>query len=88
MLAKLPQNPFKSGERLKPKAIPTFLGNVGLKKVVLVFMFRQSVHIRVQKSGTLGARTKKNKTTSISLTSPTNVGTAFVFKRLPLLDGF
>ena len=27
------QNPSKSGEHLKPKAIPTFLGDVGLIKV-------------------------------------------------------
>ena len=38
-ISKLAENPSKSGKRLKPKAIPLFLRDVGLIKVVLKFSF-------------------------------------------------
>ena len=36
---KLDEIPPKSGKRLKQKTIPSFLGDVGLIKVVLEFLF-------------------------------------------------
>ena len=69
-LSKLAENPSKSGKRLKPNAIPSFLGDVGLIKVVLEFSFGhpkchflmgtfgKSAHLYVPKNGTSGARTK------------------------------
>ena len=39
-ISKLAENPSKSGKHLKPKAIPSFLGDIGLIKVVLNFLFR------------------------------------------------
>ena len=38
-ISKWAENPSKSGKRLKPKAIPLFLRDVGLIKVVLKFSF-------------------------------------------------
>ena len=63
-----PKQP-KSDKRLKPKAILSFLRNVGLTKVVKEFSvwylkwlkmgtFGKSAHIRVPKNGTLGAPMK------------------------------
>ena len=55
--------PKKRGESLK-KEISSFLGNVGLIKVVFEFpfaffgTFAKSGHFRVQKNGTLSAQTK------------------------------
>ena len=36
-ISKLAENPSKSGKRLKPKEIPSFLGDIGLIKLVLNF---------------------------------------------------
>ena len=69
---KLAENPSKSGKRLKPNAIPSFLGDVGLIKVVSEFSFghpkwhfwaHKDGHFRqkdiyLPKNGTSGARTK------------------------------
>ena len=49
------ENPSKSSKRLKLKSIPSILGDVGLIKVVSVFLFGHSkCHFFVPKSGQFG----------------------------------
>ena len=96
-------NPFKSGKRLKQKAIPSFLGDVGLIKVVSEFSFGHSkCHFSVPENGHFwqkwpssgalkwhfGCPNKNSETTFISPTSPKIDGIAFRFKRVPLLEGY
>ena len=75
-ISKLAENPSKSGKRLKPKAIPLFLRDVGLIKVVLKFSFwpfflatfAKSAHLYVSKNGTsVGCRNGNFKTTFIGV---------------------
>ena len=95
-------NPSKSSKRLKSKAIPSFLGDVGLIKVVLEFSFgHPKCHFLVPEYGHFwqkcpslraqkwhfGCPDENSETTFISQTSPKKDGIAFDFKRLPLLDG-
>jgi len=92
----------KSRERLKSKAIPSFLGDVGLIKVVSEFSSgHPKCHFWAHKDGHFcqkcpylgtkkwhfGCPNENSKTTFISPTSPKNDGIAYDFKRLPLLDG-
>ena len=42
-ISKLAENPFKSENRLKPKAIPSFLGDIGLIKVAFEFSSRRAI---------------------------------------------
>ena len=92
----------KSRKRLKSKAIPSFLGDVGLIKVVSEFSSgHPKCHFWARKDGhycrkcpslpaqkwLLGCPNKHLETTFISPTSPKNDGIAFSFKRFPLLDG-
>ena len=96
-------NPSKSGKRLQQKAIPSFLGDVGLIKVVSEFLWgHPKCHFWAPKDGHFcqkcpfsgtkkwhsGCPHKNSETTFISPTSPKNDGIAFCFKRLPLLEGF
>ena len=102
-ISKLAENPSKSGKRLKPRAIISFLGNIGLIKVVSEFLFgdpkchfwarneghycRKCLSLHAQK-WLFGCPNKNVETTFISPTSPKNDGISFGFKRCPLLDGF
>ena len=96
-------NPSKSGECIKQKAIPSFLGDVGLIKEVSEFLLGHlNCHISVPKNGHLWQKwpslcaqkwhfecpTGNFETTFISPTSPKNDGVDFSSKHLPLLDGF
>ena len=102
-ISKLAENIFNSWKRLKPNAIPSFLGDVGLIKVVSKFLFGHlKCHFWALKDGhycwkcpSLRAQkwhyrcpNENLETTYISPTSPKNIGIAFGFKRFQLLDGF
>ena len=89
-ISKWVENPSKSGKRLKPKAIPSFLGDVGVIKVVLKFSFRHSkCHFWARQDGHFWQKWPKKwhfecrnenfKTAFISLTSLKNDGIAFGF---------
>ena len=91
---------FKTGLKTHPKvvkAIPSFLGDVGLIKVVSEFLFEHpKCHFWARKDRHPFFSTKKFKfgcpnenseTTLISPTSPKNDGIAFCFTRLPLFYG-
>ena len=81
-------------------SIPPFLGNVGIIKVVSVFLFWalevqffvpksghfcQKCPFQEPKNGTLGARTN-SETTFISPTLPNNGGIDIYFERISLLS--
>ena len=102
-ISKLAENLSKSWKHLKPNAIPSFLRDVGLIKVVSKFSFghpkchfwarkdghhcRKCPSLRAQKWH-FGCPNKKLETTFISPTSPKNDGIAFGFKRFQLLNMF
>ena len=102
-ISKLAVDLSKSWKHLKPNAIPSFLGDVGLIKVVSELLFgHPKCHFFVpedghfwQKCPSLRAQkwhfrcpNKSSETSFISPTSPKNDGIGFRFKRLPLLGGF
>ena len=86
-ISKLAPNIFKSWKRLKPNAIPSFLGDVGLIKVVSKFLFEHpKCHFWARKDGHccrkcpslhaqkwhFGCPNGNSRTTFISPTSPKN----------------
>ena len=97
------ENQPKSGKHLKPKTIPSFLGDVGLIKVPKEFLFgHPKCHFFVPEYGHFcqkcpslcaqkwhfGYPNEISLATFIIPTSPKNDGIVFGFKRLPLFGWF